>query len=139
MIRRVQACVLLLLVAMWLPAAGGSWAYCLRTGELHPATADCCIAAGCGHGDHTTGCHDDCEPGRTGRPPCCVDAGKLVPDAVAPDAERSGSPSPTWSPPNPAAGQPVPDPTTRAAAGIREPPHLPPPGRRYLMLRTLRL
>ena len=87
--RTVQAFLLLALMAFWVPSAGASWAYCQRSGAIHPALAGCCCEE-----ENKGDCSDCCgEEEKDGDDcGCCVDAGKMLPEALAPVSEESVSP-----------------------------------------------
>lgn len=134
MLHRLQAVVMLLMMALMLPSSGAVWAYCQRTGEVHAAAADCCVDEVGSAG----GCCGRCDPHKD-REPCCIEAGKIIPDAVMPDAERFGGPVLFVLPLVPAAGVGV---LVADLAGDVHAPRLrapPPPARRFLALRSLRL
>ncbi len=133
---RGQALVTLLAMALMLPSIGAPWAYCQQAGRIHAVADDGCCAA---PGDASPcGCGDSHGP-RHCQSPCCVGAGKLVPDAVMPAADRVAGPVPCALALAPGGDAGAAMPGVRAALGgllLRAPP---PPVARFLALRSLRL
>ncbi len=132
---RGQALVMLLAMALMLPSIGAPWAHCQQTGRIHAAADGGCCAA---PGDAAPcGCGDSHGP-RHCQSPCCVEAGKLLPDAVMPGADRVAGPGMSVLALVPEVGAGAAMPGTRAAPGglLRAPP---PPVARFLALRSLRL
>jgi hypothetical protein len=134
MAHRVQAFLILLLMALAQPLAGGSWAYCQRTGEVHVASAHCCCEDA---GDASDGCGDGRRDHQ--QEPCCVVAGKLAPDALASTASPVRPPGQVASPADLPSGNHH-GPAVRRNPGPSRPLRAPPPsGPRFLLIRSLRL
>ena len=82
MTRLAQVIMMLALTTLWVPSAGASWAFCQRSGVVHPAGAECgCEAQGavgccdCSGGGEHNGRHEG---------DCCIAGGKMLPDALLP-------------------------------------------------------
>lgn len=76
MLRRLKACLMLLVFGLVLPVAGAPLRYCLCSQMIMQTGVECCEC----EEDSSCDCHDPCshEP----VPPSCTVTFKLVPDAL---------------------------------------------------------
>jgi len=122
--RRWQAVAVLSLMVLCVPSAQASWAYCLQRGFLHLAGTACC-------GTGNDRCCGSCVGGGddASEAPCCIEAGKVLPDSLAPGHDTVPPPVgggewcrdvawPAVSDPHPAPGLSI-DRASRAPPRVR--------------------